>query len=151
VGEVRQSGRSVGEQWQKLRVARADRMDLAQQRDAEYQERMKGLSPSERFAAEAQRGGWTPADLVHQERAARIARRVCMGLCLLGFLGFLVFMYFASLFWAVINGLLVMVLLGVCRVQAVRHAWWEFQLQGRVLLPLRGFVSRPDLFRRLFA
>jgi hypothetical protein len=34
-------------------------------------------------------------------------------------------------------------------LQAMRHAWWEFQLEQRALIPFRTFVCRDDLLRRL--
>lgn len=145
------SGKSIKTEWGRFQAARAQREAMARQQRKDFEARMHGLTPSEKFAAEVNRGGWTSANLREQERAARIARRASLVMSAVGFVGFLVFMYFATVIMGLVFGLLAMALLACCIAQAVRNAWWEFQLQGKVLVPLRDFLARPDLFRRLFS
>lgn len=149
--DVRENAGAVREQWGRFRSARQARDQASSAQREDYQRRTSGLSPKERFHSEAARGGWTEEDLVHQERAARIGRRACLGACAVGFVASLAVIFTATPMFAFIFGLVTIALLAAFFAQAVRNAWWEFELQGRVLIPLSDFLARPDLFRRLFS
>lgn len=138
-------------QWGRFREARAKRLRAAQAQHQNYERRVQGLTPRERFESEAQRGGWTPEQLQGQLRAVRIAKRLCMVVCVLGFLTTLVMVFRAPPLLAFILAAVAVAVLGAFLALAVRNAWWEFELQGRVLIPLADFLARPDLFRRLFS
>lgn len=149
--DLRGSAGGIGEQVGRYRQWRADRAAASQARAEDYDRRNAGLSPAERFAAEVLRHGWSQAELKQQERAARIARRACLVTAVLGFAAALVLMYFAAGLLVLAFAVLAIALIAGCVALAVRNAWWEFELQGRVLIPLADFISRPDLFRRLFS
>lgn len=149
--DIARSAHSLGNEWAAFRQTRAKRQALIQAERSSYEERSAGLSPSERFAAEAARGGWTAETLRNQEASARLARRASLVLCALGFTACLAGIAFAPLVFVLLFSIVAMALLAGCFAMAVRNAWWEFELQGRVLIPLRDFLSRPDLFRRLFS
>lgn len=150
-GDARASARSVGAQWREMRERTARTRAQREQAQAEYAQRAEGLTPSQRFAAEAERGGWSAAELAQQQRAARVARRSALVMCVAGFLFFGACIVYSPPFMAIIFSLLAMAVLVSCVVLAIRYAWWEFELQGRVLVPLGQFLSRADLFRRLLS
>lgn len=148
--DIAKSARGIGQSWAAYRAARVRREALDREERAAYAQRTAGMSPRERFASEAERGGWTADGLRAQEAAARLARRASVVICAIGFTGCLVAIVLAPPLLVLIFGIVAMALVAGCFASAVRSAWWEFQLQGRALIPLREFISRPDFFRRLF-
>jgi hypothetical protein len=110
---------------------------------------LKPFNPQQRFEEMAAALNWTEPELRSQAVAARRARvgSVAAGVSSFGLIG-----------WAMLlsGGWILLVLASVAVVlvvgtmlQAMRHAWWEFQLEQRALIPFRTFVCRDDLLRRL--
>lgn len=149
-GDMRSSARGVGQQWQAVHELRVQREERAREAAGAYEREMEGKSPRERFELRAQELNWTPQELRTQEASARVTRRACLVFIALGFTGWLALLFVASWLWIAIYGLLGVALLACCMALAVKNAWWEFMLQGRVLIPMRDFLARPDFFRRLF-
>ncbi|MEJ8837706.1 hypothetical protein [Ramlibacter sp. AN1133] len=143
--DIRRSAESLREQAKANRQGRKQREAAAK----EVTELLAEMSPAEKFEQTVEAWGWTEEALESQQVAARRTRIAALLTGGLGFLGLLGLML-------VLQGWVVLVLAAVAIVlatggvlQAVRFAWWEFQLQSRTLVPLRAFVSRPDLLSRL--
>lgn len=148
--DIKASLASMHGHWNRYQELRAERAIRARERGEAYERRMEGIPPSERFAIVAAEGGWTQAEIKAQEAAARRARRSCLVMAALGFVGFLASLLYAPFIVVLAFGFVAVALLAACLALAVRHAWWEFELQGKVLIPFRTFLARPDLIRRLF-
>jgi len=50
---------------------------------------------------------------------------------------------------SVVVGIVVIVLCAAFCAQAMRFAWWEAQIDERSCFPMREFLSRRDIFKRV--
>lgn len=143
--DLRTSVQHMRESRQELRSRRERRLAEAR----EVTRLLAGLAPDDKFARAAAAWGWDEAALAQQQVAAARTRLAALGASGVAFAGLLVLMAFTG-GWVALplaGAALVVLLSGL--LQALRFAWWEYQLETRRLVPFRGFLSRRDLPRRL--
>lgn len=143
--DLRRSWNEVGNAFDEIGRRREEKRRELEVIDGYLQE----ASPAERFAQYYEVNGWTEPELANQQVAARRTRRALVLVGAVGFACIATSLVFLPILIVIVAGPVAVVFLAACFVQALRCAWYEFQLQGRVCIPLKQFLGRPDLFRRV--
>jgi hypothetical protein len=131
----------------------AARKKLAEKRsDADLAHKyLKAMTPSERFEEVYQLNEWTEDALRDQASSAKCIRLGSLALAALITPILIWIVFTASIFISMICGIGAIILTATSIAQATRFAWWEYQIQHRQLLPIREFIDRKDLFKRVFS
>jgi hypothetical protein len=147
---IRDVGGSIGrtaKAYKEAQALRARRAEESSQQEGQQQE----LTPQQKFAELAEEREWTEAELKTQHLAARRSRWASLIVGVLFFAGFLTGMWHLPFLVVAILAPLLLILVAASLVNASRMAWYEYQLETRSLVSLQVFLSRTDLFRRVFA
>lgn len=110
---------------------------------------LAGKTPHEKFEEIYQANRWTEPELACQARAARNTRLGSLALVVVLFPVLIWLVATSSLWVSMLAGVCSMALFAACVAQAIRFAWWEAQIEERSCFPMREFLSRKDIFRRV--
>jgi hypothetical protein len=145
--EIKKSANLVAARLREARTQHQQKLDEA--------EAISGLldkkSPTQKFHEMYEGLGWTEPELNQQLLASGRTRLAMLFTGIFGFFCLLILMWFIPRWLIVVLGPMAVIVLAGCVGLGLRYAWWELQIQERALSPFRAFVSRADLFQRLFA
>ena len=146
IQDIRASAQKVREAAQAVRAER----ELNVEANKAIEGMLKDIAPSRRFEEMAAALNWTEPQLRDQAVAARRARigGLLAGAFAFGLVGWTMFL--TSVWWVrlALGSVAVVMVVGTL-LQAVRHAWWELQLEQRALTSFRLFLCREDMLRRV--
>lgn len=112
---------------------------------------LDGMSPEERFHHDCVAGDWTDQDLRHQMGAFRAAKFAQLFVSLM-MLPAILAVVMSAPWWVISFSVPALASFGVVMfAQALRHAWWQCQIDMRSMISFKEFMGRSDLFGRLFA
>jgi len=108
------------------------------------------LGERETFAQIYEMNGWNEEQLLEQSKAARRTRLTLLSAAAAGMIVVIALLWFVQWWVMMILGPIGVTYLAACAALAVKFAWYEYQIETRRIMPIKAFLSRPDLFARVF-
>lgn len=143
--EISQSMQGIKRSWDEAEAVKQRKVEDAKAVSAF----LEGKSPQEKFQQIYTTNRWTEPELKAQLRAARNTRLGSLGMVAVLF-PVLVWVVASSALWvSMLSGVMAIFIFAAFVTQAARFAWWEAQIEERACFPMREFLSRQDVFKRV--
>lgn len=144
--DVSSSFKSVGRSYQEMRDERREKHEAYEA----ARELLGGMSEQQKFQEIYELNGWDEEQLQEQMKAARRTRLALLCTAAAGMSVVIGLTWFVKWWVMMLLGPVGVIYLAACAALSVKYAWFEYQLEVRSITPIKAFLSRPDLFSRVF-